>query len=183
MRDALFQGRPRAAARWAGAIALVALLAAACDDDPAGPVIDVSLVTGTYNMTTLEFDPQGSLGEVDALDALGTQPQLIVSPTGTVQVIYQDPSTNLFTTITGSFRTNTTGARLTFDENAPYATLLLSRRMDFVLDTTATRRLTFQGAAPDGVNRARLIELDPDLADEQLLNPVPGTLEVTFTRN
>jgi hypothetical protein len=154
----------------------------ACGDDPAGPVLDTALVTGSWGLTTLTFDPQGSLAEIDALAALGTQPQLILSATGTVQIVYQDPTTNLFTTIAGSFRTTSNGARITFDNNAPFATLLLSRRMDFVLDTTAARRLVFEGAAPDGVNRARLIELEPDLADEQLLNPVPGALEVVFSR-
>jgi hypothetical protein len=166
----------------AGTLGLVVTVGMACGDDPAGPVLDTALVTGTWSLTTLAFDPQGSLAELDALDALGTQPQLILSPTGTVQIVYQDPTTNLFTTIAGSFRTTSNGARVTFDDNAPYATLLLSRRMDFVLDTTAARRLVFDGTAPDGVNRARLIQLEPDLADEQLLNPVPGTLEVVFTR-
>jgi hypothetical protein len=56
--------------------------------------------------------------------------------------------------------------------------------MDFVLDTLTTpRRLRFDAAAPDGVNRARLIELAPALANEQLLNPVPGDLAVIFTRS
>jgi hypothetical protein len=72
---------------------------------------------------------------------------------------------------------------VTFDDSSPYATLLLSRRMDFVLDTTAIRRLVFDDGAQDGVNRARLVQLEPELADEQLLNPVPGTLAVVFTRN
>ncbi len=165
----------------AAAVAAVMGTAGCGGDEPAGPVLDIALVTGTYNMTTLAFDPQGSLPEVDALAGLGTQPQLILSPTGSAQIVYQDPSTNLFTTITATFRTTADGARITFASNTPYATLLLSRQMDFVLETTGTKRLTFNAVAPDGVNRARLVQLAPQFEDEPLLNPVPGTLRVTFT--
>lgn len=180
---------PRTAMGRAGRIITMLTFAAlpalaACGDDATGPVLDTALVTGTYSLTTLSFDPQGSLPAVDALAEIGTQPQLIIASSGTAQIVYQDPSTNLFTTITGSFRTTVDGARVTFDESSPYATLLLSRRMDFVLDSLTTpRRLRFDAAAPDGVNRARLIELAPALANEQLLNPVPGDLTVIFTRS
>ena len=175
----------RRAGRVVATLALAALPGlAACGDGGTGPVLDTALVTGTYNLTTLSFDPQGSLPAIDALAEIGTQPQLIIASSGTAQIVYQDPSTNLFTTITGSFRTTVDGARVTFDDSSPYATLLLSRRMDFVLDTLTTpRRLRFDAAAPDGVNRARLIELAPALANEQLLNPVPGDLAVIFTRS
>jgi hypothetical protein len=174
----------RRAGRVVATLALAALPGlAACGDGGTGPVLDTALVTGTYNLTTLSFDPQGSLPAIDALE-IGTQPQLIIAPSGTAQIVYQDPSTNLFTTVSGSFRTTVDGARVTFDDTSPYATLLLSRRMDFVLDTITTpRRLLFGAAAPDGVNRARLIELAPELANEQLLNPVPGDLAVIFTRS
>ena len=42
--------------------------------------------------------------------------------------------------------------------------------------------LEYLEEAPDGVRRGRLIELVPEWADEQLLDPVPGVLQVVFTR-
>lgn len=167
------------AMRLAGLVVLLAVLVSACGKDSTGPVLDRALVTGSYNMTALAFDPQGSLAEVNVLAGLGAQPQLILSSTGSAQIVYQDPTTNLFTTIAGTFSTTENGARIQFSSNAPYATLLLSRRMDFVFDSLAST-LTFDGAAPDGVNRARLIELAPQYANEQLLSPVPGNLRVIF---
>jgi len=172
--------RNRATA-WAAAFILtIGSLAACGDDGPTGPVLDVALVAGTYNMTVLAFDPQGILPEVDVLAGLGTSPQLILSATGTAQIVYQDPTTSLFTTIAGSFRTTEAGVRLDFATNSNYGSLLLSRRMDFVF-TSSPKRLTFDSAAPDGANRLRLIQLAPAFANEQLLDPVPGTLRVVFS--
>lgn len=166
----------------AAALILAATGLTACGNDgPTGPVLDVALVAGTYNMTVLAFDPQGVLPEVDVLAGLGTSPQLIISATGTTQIVYQDPTTSLFTTIAGSFKTTADGIRLDFASNSNFGSLLLSRRMDFLF-TNSPKRLTFDAAAPDGANRLRLIQLAPAFANEQLLDPVPGTLRVTFSQ-
>jgi hypothetical protein len=69
---------------------------------------------------------------------------------------------------------------LDFASNATYGQLLFSRRMDFTLSGTS---LLFDDAAPDGVTRARLIELVPAFGNEQLLDPTPGDLRVTFARS
>lgn len=160
--------------------ALVGVAAAACgsDEEPTG--LDLDLVVGTYDLTTLRFDPQGSLPDTNILPTLGQDNvQLILTSSRTLQIVYQDPISNLFTTISGTFRTTDTGARLEFASNSEYRSLLLSRRMDFTLTGTT---LSFDAAAPDGVNRDRLIELVPAFEGEQLLEPVPGQLRVTFTR-
>lgn len=158
------------------------LVATACGDSPSEPDgIDITLVAGTWDLATLRFDPQGSLPDTDILPTLGQDNvQLILTTNRTAQIVYQDPISNLFTTIEGTFRTTEGGARIEFQSNAPYRQLLLSRRMEFTLAGGTT--LTFDAAAPDGVSRARLLELVPAFEGEQLLDPVPGTLRVTFTR-
>jgi hypothetical protein len=149
--------------------------------DSTGPSIDTSLVVGTYAMTALSFDPQGSLPAIDINARLNTSVQLIVSNTGALQIVYQDPVSNLFTTIQGTYRGTEDGVRIDFASNSAYDGLLLSRRMDFAYDSTTTT-LSFNAASPDGANRQRLLQLAPELANEQLLDPTPGTLHVTFKR-
>lgn len=46
----------------------------------------------------------------------------------------------------------------------------------------STPVLVFSGAPPDGVSRQRLVGIVQDWQQEQLLDPVPGTLRVMFTR-
>lgn len=152
-----------------------------CGDGTTAPVLDRDVVAGTYALTTLTFDPQGSLPEADIRARLGTNVQMILAPTGTVQIVYQDPVTNLFTTIQGTYRTTAAGIRVDFPSNAGHGSLLLPRRLDLTFNQAAGT-LSFDGDAPDGVDRARLQQLVPDLANEQLLNPTPGRLRVTFTR-
>jgi hypothetical protein len=173
--------RPRPSrVRWA-LLALVPLAPLACggsDSTPTG--IDVELVAGTYDLTTLRFDPQGSLPDTNVLPVLDqSNVQLILTTNRTAQVVFQDPITNIFTTVQGTFRTTADGARIEFASNSLYAQLLLSRRMDFTLTGTV---LAFDGAAPDGVSRTRLVQLVPALEGEQLLDPTPGQLRVSFTR-
>lgn len=161
-------------------LALFLLAPAACGEDSTPTGIDLSLVVGSYDLTALRFDPQGSLPETDILSVLGQDNvQLILTSARSAQVVYQDPLSGLFTTIAGSFRTTETGVRLEFAQNAPYRQLLLSRRIDLTLTGTT---LSFDAEAPDGVSRARLIELVPAFEGEQLLDPTPGRLVVTFTR-
>ena len=159
------------------------LMMAGCSDDPSEPTLDVQDVVGTYNMTVLAFDPQGVLPEMNVLVRLNTTPQLILTPTGNAQVVFLDPVSGLFRTINASFRTTATGVRLDFDSNSAYRELLFSRRMELTLGgaTTGPKTLTFTAAAPDGVNRSRLLQLIPEWVTEQLLDPAPGNLRVTFS--
>ena len=155
------------------------LLTAACGDSPSEPTLDIADIAGTYALTQLTFDPQGVLPETDIRTVLGTSPQLIVTVNKTAQILYQDPVTGLFVTIPASVRTTPTGLHIDFDSGSAYPGLLLSRRMDFTF-TLGTRMLAFSGDAPDGVSRQRLVQLVPAWANEQLLDPVPGTLRVNF---
>ena len=132
---------------------LLALAIVGCgDDSPTEPPgLELSLVVGTYDLTRLSFDPQGSLPLTDVLPTLGqNNVQLILTQSRTAQVIFQDPITNLFTTLSGTFRTTEAGIRLDFASNATYGQLLFSRRMEFTLTGTS---LLFDDAAPDGVSR------------------------------
>ncbi len=163
------------------ALLLVPAVGACGDDSPTEPPgLELSLVVGTYDLARLTFDPQGSLGNTNVFPALGQDNvQLILTESRTAQVVFQDPITSLFTTLPGTFRTTETGVRLDFASNAGYGQLLFSRRMEFVLAGTS---LTFDAEAPDGVSRSRLVELVPAFDGEQLLDPTPGTLGVTFAR-
>lgn len=162
------------------ALALLAGVSACGDSSTEPEGLDLSLVVGTYDLAALRFDPQGSLPDTDVVPTLGqNNVQLILTDSRTAQVVYQDPITNVFTTIQGTFRTTETGVRIDFASNSSYRELLFSRRMEFVLTGTT---LGFDDEAPDGVQRARLVELVPAWEGEQLLDPTPGRLRVTFTR-
>lgn len=168
---------------WDGVLALVTLLTVGgCGDSPSEPALSIDDIVGTYELTQLTFDPQGVLPETDILAALGTTPQLIVTSSRAAQILYEDPFTSLFTTIGATVRTTSEGLRIDFNNGSGYGGLLLSRRMAFQF-TAATGSLSFDGDAPDGVSRQRLIQLVPGWSGEQLLNPVPGQLRVTFQKS
>jgi hypothetical protein len=139
-------------------------------------------VAGSYLVTSLTFDPQGSLPAVDILTRLeGAVPRLVLAPAGEAQLVFEDPLTGLITTTNGAYSTPESGVRIDFGPNTAFRTVLLSRRMTFAVTVEGT--LEFDAPAPDGVDRARLIDLVPEFADEQLLDPVPGQLTVVFTRS
>jgi hypothetical protein len=157
----------------------VAFSMVACGGDPSSP--SRPELAGTYALTQLRFDPQGVLPQVDILARLGPfAPRLVLTPAGDAQLIFEDP-TGLITTVTGRYTTPQTGVRIDFGQDPGYRNVLFSRRMTFTDDVGAS--FTFDGEAPDGVPRARLLELVPEWAGEQLLDPVPGRLTVTFTRS
>lgn len=155
------------------------LLLFACGD-ASGP--SSSEFVGTYSVTTLTFDPQGVLPAVDILARLdGDVPRLVLAPGGEAQLVFEDPATGLITTSNGTYSTPETGVRVDFGSGTAFRSVLLSRRMTFTAaDATA---LTFDAAAPDGVDRQRLLQLAPEFAGEQLLDPVPGQLTIVFTRS
>ena len=164
--------------RRAGLI-LPVLLLFACGD-ASGP--SRSEFAGTYVVTTLTFDPQGVLPAVDILARLeGDVPRLVLAPAGEAQLVFEDPETGLITTSNGTYSTPESGVRINFGTGTAFRSVLLSRRMDFTaVDETA---LTFDAEAPDGVDRQRLLQLAPEFAGEQLLDPVPGQLTIVFTRS
>ena len=160
---------------------LAAALLAGCDDDsdPIAPDLDVR---GNYSLTTLTFDPQGSLPAVDLRARItGSVPRLVLVTGGRAQLVFEDPSTGLVTTAEASYAITSAGdVSVTFDEaSAMYRGSFLSRRMTFAYDS-AQHALTFTGASPDGIDRQRLIAAVPEWAQEQLFDPVPGTLQVTY---
>lgn len=159
---------------------VVASVTAACSDDD-GPIgLDRDVVVGTYNLTTLRFDPQGSIPEADVLAQFPT-PQLILTANNSAQLAYLDPATNLVVTIQGSYVTTVDGVRIDFAANSAYQQMLFSRQMQFAYNA-ANRTLTFDGESPDGVSRARLLTLVPSYANEQFLDPTPGRLRIVFTK-
>jgi hypothetical protein len=160
-------------------IVAAAALLGGCSGDPTDPFRQD--LAGTYTLTKLSFDPQGVLPEFDLLARLDvTDVQLVLVPDGQAQLRYTTAG-GLVTTVAATYSTPVTGARVHFEEVPPLRTLLLSTRMDFDY-AEATGTLSFDGTAPDGVDRQRLLELVPEWSDEQLLNPVPGRLIVEFTR-
>ena len=161
-------------------LAALAFTAGCGDSDPI-QVIDVD-VRGSYDLTTLKFDPQGVLPEVDLKSRVtGTIPRLTLAANGQAQLVFQDPETGLVTVSNATYDvTNAGDVRLDFGSTSTlYSKILLSRNMTFDY-TSETRTLTFAAASPSGVTRARLLQLVPEWQNEQLLDPVPGTLTVTF---
>ncbi len=166
-------------------LALVFLLAACGDSDSStGPdLVEVEAVAGTYVLTDLQFDPQGTLPNQDLLDALGTNDvQLILTLNRSAQIVYRDPISDLVVTIAGNFQSTVDGIRLQWTPDSGFRDLLLSASMEFDFNS-ADGTLRFDASAPDGVPRARLQALVPAFQDEQLLDPTPGRLQVTFTRD
>lgn len=158
------------------------LFAAGCGGDGSSVTgLQLETVVGTYSLTELFFDPQGALPETDILEALGTAPELRVTANKEAQIVYQDPVTGFFTTISAAAKTTQTALRLTFAGNSVYADLLLSRTMDFSF-SEASGTLSFNDDSASGVRRQKLIRLVPALESEQLFDPVPGRLRVTFQR-
>ena len=133
------------------------------------------------DLTVLRFDPQGTLPEQNILAALETDEiQLTLTLDREAQIVYRDPDTQLIVTIPGSFRPLAEGIRLEWASNSQYRQLFLSRTMEYSFNP-ASGTLVFDADAPDGVSRARLLELVPAFQGEQLLDPTPGALTVTFT--
>jgi len=160
------------------------LLLAGCGEDSVTepPRLDVSVVSGMYSLTQLSFDPQGSLPAVDLLPALNQVPTLNLTTTLQTQIVVQDPVTSLVFTINGTYQTTEDGVRIQFPEGAGNQNLLLPSPLNLTYDQQA-KTLTFSGAVQGGISRERLIQLVPALADEQLLDPVPGSLVIEFTKN
>jgi hypothetical protein len=164
------------------AILLAASVVMACGGDPAGP--SRPELAGTYRLTDLRFDPQGVLPEVDILPRLGGAevPRLVLAPDGQAQLIFEDPATGLIRTADAIWSSPQEGVRIDFGAGTAHRAILLSRRL-VLTDDAATGTLRFQGQAPEGVDRARLLQLVPEWQDEQLLDPVPGQLTVAFRRS
>jgi hypothetical protein len=153
-------------------------LLAACGGDASGP--SRTDLAGTYELTTLSFDPQGVLPEVDLLDRLDvTGIQLTLADDGRAQLLYQEPGSGLVNIVEGSYSTPEIGARIHFTATAALNRLMIPARLTYTYDSGA---LTFDGEAPDGVDRQRLLQLVPEWSDEQLLSPVPGRITVRFER-
>jgi hypothetical protein len=164
------------------AISVIALTACGDTDDPI-QVVDVD-VRGTYDLTALKFDPQGVLPEIDLRSRIsGTIPRLNLAASGQAQLVFVDPETNLITLSNASYTVNNAGTTIRVDfgtANTAYTKTFLSKTMTFNYDSTA-HTLTFTGPSPEGVTRTRLLQLVPEWKDEQLLDPVPGSLTVVFT--
>ena len=156
--------------------------ATGCEEATTEPNLEVEAVSGVYSMTVLRFDPDGSLPESNLLSPTVNAAQLNITTGERAQIVWVNPATSFVVTVGANFETTTNGVRVQFDENSAYGQLLLSRDMTFTYSSEAGV-LTFEGPAPDGVSRARLRELVPSLAGEQLLDPTPGRLRISFTRN
>lgn len=162
---------------------LVAALLGACDgDDPEAPDLDVR---GNYTLTELSFDPMGSLPTIDLrARTTATIPRLVLVSGGRGQLIFEQPASGLITTAEATYSITTDDdVRIDFGENASLQrSVFLSRRMTFSYDGVA-RALQFAGSSPDGVDRQRLLALVPEWTQEQLFDPVPGTLRVEYRAN
>lgn len=160
---------------------IVALGIAACSDDPAAPTIGRDEVAGAYVLTTLSFDPQGSLPDTDILSRLeATQiPKLTVSGTSDAfQLVFNNPDGTL-NVINGTYRLREEGIRLSFKNDADAQRVLLPRNAELTLNDAAGT-LSFNSSSQIPLSRLR--QLVPEFQDEPLSDPVPGQLRVVFLR-
>ena len=166
--------------RSTAALLAATLLFAACDDDDPTEPNGIE-VAGSYDLTALTFDPQGTLAEVDLLARIGdSAPRLVLGGNGVAQLVFVDPQTGLFTTVTGTYTTPAGNVRVDFGTDVAAESILLPEEMTFTYDEVAGT-LTIDSAATAGVDRAQLLILVPEWQQEQLLDPVPGVLFVEFT--
>jgi len=167
-----------------GRLALIpALILMACGENAGlvGPVIDRADVAGVYNLTTLTFDPQGSLPARDVLALLeqADRPQLVLGRTdNTFQLAFRDPTSGLIEPLTGTYDLLARGVRLNFPAPSDGQRLLLPQRVDLMFAAESIT-LTFEGTL--SVPLPRLRELVPAFREEPLSNPVPGRLALLFT--
>lgn len=163
--------------------AVAALATAACgDDSPTEPVLSGAQVAGTYQLSEIRFDPQGSLPEVDLLGRIELQnPALQLTSGGVAQLTFRDPETNLLVSVNGTYATTPSAVRVDFGQGNQYARLLLSQKMTLEFQSQQTTTLTFEDET-GSVGRARLLELVPEFEGEQLLDPVPGAFRVVFQK-
>lgn len=161
--------------------AVIATTGCSDDKDPFEPGQDVEHVAGVYDIRTLTFDPNGSLEEKDIAARLDPNipPQLVIGLDRTFQIAFIDPVTRRIDTVEGTLQVLTGGVRLNFATLDGAQRILLPRRLDLELDQEAGT-LSFTGDVD--VSLARLIELVPEFEEEQLRDPVRGTLTVKFTR-
>jgi hypothetical protein len=122
-----------------------------------------------------------TFGEYDLLAGLPTQqnpPRLVVARDGTVQLVFEDPSTGQFTISNGTYELTEVGVRISFESAAGPGTLLLPQVLDLVLDMD-TGQLRY--SAETQASLSRLVSLVPALDGEPLANPVNGLLTAVFT--
>ena len=172
-----------AVARALAALLLVAGVVACGDDD--GPTstdaLDSELVVGKYDYQTLAFDIAGpTFGSYDILQALNLDPDthfLVIANDGTAQLAFEAPNTGALRIAQATYRMLGDGVRIEFQNAERPAELLIPQVIDLVYDET-TDELTFTGDV--SVALSRLEALFPELAEEPLGDPGPGTLTVVF---
>lgn len=173
----------RTCIRFCAVLAVLLVQGTGCSDSVA-PNIPREDIAGSYELAGLSFDPQGILPEVDLaarIAGLGRPPaSLVLTTTGQLQLLFQDPGTALIRLVEGTYRTTPDGAILEFGGNVNYRALILSARMTFTLQEDGA--LLFDGLAPDGARRQPLLTLVPEWEDEPTIDPMPGALRVVFHR-
>ena len=155
----------------------------ACDGDRDPFQVEQIELRGQYELTQLSFDPQGVLPLVELKDRVGTNlPRLVLAQNLRAQLIVTD-TLGLTSLANGTYAsTHADSVQLDFGTNPSiYGRILMSQSMRF-FRSEGSASLTFSGAHPEGLERARLLELVPEFEGEQLLDPVPGILTITFTR-
>ena len=169
---------------WPAVVGLAIAFAACGDDDPSGPDnpdLTRADVAGVYNMTELSFDPNGSLPLVNLLTrgSAAQVPELIVAADrDSLQLVFRLEG-SLLRVVRGSYDLDDDGISVELVNAAEPAEILIPRNLDYLFDDEA-ETLRFSGAIT--ADTTRLFTLVPEWSGEPVINPLPGTLSVTFTR-
>lgn len=168
---------------WRPAVALLVILGTAgCGggDGFAPNTIQPEEVAGLYNLTTLTFDPMGSLPNQNILARIDTTfRQLVVSLDTTFQLAFIDPTTQKIEPLEGKYVLEADGIELVFRTDGDAQLLLLPRRLGLDFDQQA-QVLSFGDSVSVSLTRVR--QLIPEFQNEPLSDPLPGDLVVVFRR-
>lgn len=167
---------------FAAALVMVPFLAG-CGGDSSPSEPQRPDVTGTYTLTDLWFDPQGSLPDINLMARIeGPLPSLVLAANGQAQLVSRDPETGLVAVANATYSfTPANKVQFTFGAgSALHAQTFLSNAMQFTF-VQPPRTLLFDETVPGGgISRAALLRLVPEWQDEQLFDPVPGQLTVVY---
>lgn len=139
-------------------------------------------VTGTYTLTQLWFDPQGSLPDINLMERMeGPLPKLVLVANGQAQLVSTDPATGLVVVANATYSfTPANRVQFTFDAGSTlHSQTFLTNAMQFTF-AQPPKTLLYDQTVTGGISRDALRRLVPEWESEQLFDPVPGDITIVY---